>query len=89
MENDPLRKLVEQKIAAGDATPEWIMALVAVRMLPVLQSIDKQLGAINEALAPDIKGHSIAGDIATELRVLGRMLERAFKIDNARVGRSR
>lgn len=77
MENDLLRKLVEEKIAAGDVTPDWIMALVAMRTLTVLQNIDQRLEAIDEALAPTAKGRSIAGDIATELRTLGRLFQRA------------
>jgi hypothetical protein len=81
MENDPLRELIEQKIAAGDVTPDWIMASVAMRVLSVLQSIDQRLAAINEALAPDHKGQSIATNISHELRGLGRVLQRAFKID--------
>jgi hypothetical protein len=82
MGNDSLEKLVEQKIAAGEITPEWIMASVAMQMLPVLRSIDERLETINSALCPTVKGHSIANDITYELVTLRLMLQRAFKIDN-------
>jgi hypothetical protein len=70
MESDALEKLVEQKIAAGEATPEWIMASAMLRLWSVLRSIDERLRTIDLALAPDTRGSSIAGELRSVSELL-------------------
>jgi hypothetical protein len=68
-------ELISSKIAAEDEDSGWVVAYAMMRSLPVLQEMAVYLKAINEAIAPDVKGDSVAGELRSILNVLRRELK--------------
>jgi len=58
-----LIELSQSKIEAGDADSGWVLAFVAMKMLPHIKHIADTLKAMDEALAPSQAGPTIVGKL--------------------------
>jgi hypothetical protein len=71
MDDEALNKIIQDKIATGEADSGWVVALLLLRVTPVLKEIADNFKIIDSALAPDLKGYSISeklADVANALK---------------------
>jgi hypothetical protein len=73
-EETQITELISSKIAAEDATSEWVVAWAMMQALPVLKDIAALLKAINEGIAPLEAGRSIGAELRLILNALDRHL---------------
>ena len=72
MDEDQIIELIQSKIALEkDISGDWVVALVLLRMMPILRKIADNLDAIDRAIDPDLSGRlGPLSDIAHSLRKL-------------------
>ena len=74
-------ELISEKIDAKDADSGWVIAYVAMRMLPVLKDINENLKAMQWVLGDDVVGSTTgpSPQIANQVRRLAGILEEFVK----------